>query len=145
MYDLTLPHEKLDYVDYFNNDREKELFRTLAFNINSISRRENLKSVVFSVADLSKNGKNYGTCGLIYKGDARVLVDFELKDLKKYIYNQEAVHLGMIIISGENFYCYDILQKATSDNMLNWTVSKKKIDKWDLNENLEKIKTKKLI
>ena len=145
MYDLTPPHEEIDYIDYFDNDKEEELFRLLASNINSISRKENLEDVVFPIVDLSKNGSSYGRSGLIYKSDVRVLVDFELKDLKKYIYNQEPVHLGMIVIAGENFYSYDVLQRANSCNMLNWTVNKKTVPKWDLNEELEKSKTKMLV
>lgn len=145
MYDLTPPHEEIDYIDYFDNDKEEELFRSLASNINSISRKENLEDVVFPIVDLSKNGSSYGRSGLIYKSDVRVLVNFELKDLKKYIYNQDAVHLGMIVIAGENFYSYDVLQQSNSGNMLNWTVNKKTVHKWNLTEELEKSKTKMLV
>lgn len=145
MYDLTSPHEEVDYIDYFDNDKEEELFRALASNINSISRKENLGDVVFPIADLSKKGSSYGSSGLVYKSDVRVLVNFELKDLKKYIYNQDSVHLGMIVIAGENFYSYDVLQQANYCNMLNWAVNKKAVSKWDLIEELDKSKMKMLV
>ncbi len=132
------------HVHYFKNNKKKceSLSRALTVLINNTSREQGLGDIVLAVSRLNQNDENahYGMSGCMYKGDARVIVDFTLEDLMNYIYYKKTASLDMTIVGEDNLQAYNIVQTPSNEKILNWNITKKELDKWDFNLELEKAK-----
>ncbi len=83
---------------------------------------------------------------IIYTSDIKIFINTNIENIIEAIFKKKVINFNLIAISDfDEIYCFNITQKVTSHNKYIWYTNKIEPKIWNLNEELTKQNTHKLI